>query len=108
MNDISLTIRLPHEINLQLSATSKEVGMTKTNVIRMAIHDFLTDDKIKLDFSSDVFSKRDRIVLNVNQLTQSILADACRKYNQSMNAIVTAVAVLALERSSKWLQSTMN
>ncbi len=40
MNDISLTVRLPHELNIRLKTASKEVGVTKTNLIRSAIHDF--------------------------------------------------------------------
>ncbi len=103
-NDISLTIRLPHELNTQLQTVAKELGMTKTNLLRSAIHDLLTTDDITLDFSSTPGIK-DRFVLNVNQITHDILESVCEKYSQSMNAVVTAVGVLALERSSKWLQS---
>lgn len=104
-NDISLTIRLPHELNIQLQAVAKELGMTKTNLLRSAIHDFLTVDGVALDFSLTSGTK-DRLVLNINHITHNILESACAKYSQSMNAVVTAVGVLALERSSKWLQST--
>lgn len=106
-NDISLTIRLPHELNAELKKTAKDVGVTKTNFIRCAIHDFLTVDTITLKFPQNPSPQKDRLVLNVNQLTYSILKNACEKYNQSMNAIVIAVSILALERSTKWLQSTM-
>lgn len=107
-NSISLTIRLPHELNAQLSLISKEVGMTKTGIIRSAIHDFLTTDSYLLNFAPNYSNKDDRLVLNVNPLTHSILEDACKIHNQSMNAMVTAVSILALERSTKWLQSTKN
>lgn len=103
-NNISLTVRLPHELNSQLQLAAKEVGVTKTNLLRSAIHDFLTTDAVVLDFSPTPGAK-DRLVLNVNQITHSILEAACRKHSQSMNAVVTAVAILALERATKWLQS---
>lgn len=105
-NDISITVRLPHELNIQLKAVSKEIGMTKTNLIRSAIHDFLTIDEKTLEFPSSDPSQKDRLVLNVNQLTYSILENTCKKYNQSMNAVIIAVSALSLERSSKWLQAT--
>lgn len=104
-NSISLTIRLPHELNMQLTAISKEVGITKTNLLRSAINDFLTKDEFALDFSTNYSGKSDRLVLNVNHLTHSILDNVCKKHGQSMNAVVTAVSILALERSAKWLQS---
>ena len=103
-NNLSLTIRLPHELNVQLQSAAKELGMTRTNLLRSAIHDFLTADGVFLDFSA-IPGPKDRLVLNVNQMTQSILDSACEKYSQSMNVIVTAVGFLALERATKWLQS---
>lgn len=103
-NDISLTVRLPHTLNAQLQAVSKELGMTKTSLLRSAIHDFLVKDNAMLDFSETTGTK-DRLVLNVNQITYNILENSCKKYSQSMNAVVTAVGFLALERSTKWLQS---
>lgn len=106
-NDLSLTIRLPHELNNQLKQVSKNIGITKTNLIRSAIHDFLTDEKVVLNFSFKYSNEKDRLVLNVNQITYNILENTCKKYNQSMNAVVTSVSIMALERSSKWLQSTM-
>lgn len=105
-NNISLTVRLPHELNVQLAAIAKEVGMTKTNLIRSAIHGFLTEDENNIDFSQNNVSQRDRLVLNVNQITYSILENASKKHNESINSVITAVSILALERSSKWLQST--
>ncbi len=102
-NDISLTIRLPHELNIQLKTAAKTTGFTKTNLIRMAIHDFLTVADTKLDFSPNP-DKKDRLVLNVNPYLHGILENACKKYGQSMNAVVTAVSILALERASKWMK----
>ena len=107
MNNIALTIRLPHELNTQLTEISKKLGITKTNFIRSAIHDFLTVKEPNLNFSYPS-KKSDRLVLNVNQLTHSILQEACQTYQQSMNAVVIAVSILALERSTKWLQSTQH
>lgn len=105
-NNISITVRLPHELNTQLKSVSKEIGVTKTNLIRSAIHDFLTEDNNDINVSSDYTGNSDRLVLNVNSLTYGILDNACKKYNKSMNAIIISVSILALERSTKWLQST--
>ena len=104
-NNISLTVRLPHELNAQLKEMSKSLGLTKTNLIRAGIHDFLTSDEYVLDFKLNQTDKKDRLVLNINQITFDILQNTCEKYNQSMNAVVTAVSILALERSAKWLKS---
>lgn len=107
-NNISLTIRLPYEINEKLITASKALGMTKTNLIRMAIHELPKDDNIALDFSQNITDKKYRLVLNVNQLTYDILESVCKKYNQSMNAVVVAISYFALELSAKWLQSIKN
>ena len=107
-NNISLTIRLPHELSEQLKQTSKQLGTTRTGLIRSAIHDFLTKDEIVLDFSSTYSDKSDRLTLNVNQVTRDILENACLKYNQSANAVVIALSALILERSAKWLQLAGN
>ncbi len=107
-NNISLTVRLPHELNKQLKEASKQLGITKTNLIRSAIHDFLTKSETVLDFSPTYSDKNDRLVLNVNQVTRDILENTCQKYNQSANAVVIALSTLILERSAKWLQSAKN
>lgn len=104
-NNISLTVRLPHELSVKLQAAGKELGMTRTNLIRSAIHDFLINDASTLNFSAIPGSK-DRLVLNINQITYDILENACKEHSQSMNAVITAVSILALERATKWLQST--
>jgi predicted DNA-binding protein len=107
MNDIPLTIRLPHELNQKLTEVAKGIGMTKTSLIRSAIHDFLIHDDLFIDFSSSSNSdKRDRLVLNVNQNTYNILDKACKKNNESMNSLVVAISFMALERASKWLSLT--
>lgn len=107
-NTISLTVRLPKELSQKLKTISKEIGITRSNLIRLAIHDFLLKDAPKLDFNTTYTKETDRFVLNINTITQNILEDACKKYNQSMNAIITAVSILALERSTKWIQSLKN
>lgn len=107
-NNISLTVRMPCELNEKLTSSSKALGMTKTNLIRMAIHELPKGNDIELDFSQNITDKKYRLVLNVNQLTYDILENACKKYNQSMNAIVIAISYYALELSAKWLQSIMN
>lgn len=104
-NDLSLTVRLPRDLSRQMKSVCQKLGMTRTNLIRSAIHDFLTVDGIQLDFP-DYTGEKDRLVLNLNQLTYDILNTACQRYNQSMNAVIVAISVLALERASKWLQAT--
>lgn len=101
-NDISLTVRLPHELNEKLKVASKKLGITKTNLIRWGIH-LLKDETNTLTFSSGFPVTKDRLVLNVNQLTYEILDHACHQYNQSMNATVIAICVLALEHYSTLL-----
>lgn len=101
-NDISLTVRLPHELNEKLQEVAKAAGFTKTNLIRIGIHHCLVHDKAALDFEH-TSDKKDRLVLNVNQLTYRILEDTCKEYGQSMNAVITAVSALTLEYASKWL-----
>ena len=103
-NDISLTVRLSSQLSKQLQSVAKELGMTKTNLLRSAIHDFLVVDDVALDFSVSP-GEKDRFVLNVNQITYSLLESTCKKHSQSMNAVIGAVGVLALERATKWLQS---
>lgn len=103
-NNISVTVRLPHELNLQLTSISKEMGVSKTSFIRTAVRDFLTTDPA-LDFSVNSSDNRDRLVLNLNPITYEILKYACNKYNQSANAVIVAVTAFALECSAKWLQS---
>ncbi len=103
-NNISVTVRLPHELNLQLTSISKEMGVSKTSFIRTAVRDFLTSDPA-LDFSVNSSDNRDRLVLNLNPITYEILKYACDKYNQSANAVIVAVTAFALECSAKWLQS---
>ena len=105
MNDISLTVRLPSELNTELQTAAKKLGLTKTNLIRYAIHEMLTIDGIEPNFSVSP-EPRYRFVLNVNQLTYSILEDACKKYSQSMNAVIIATCLLALKRSEEWLLPT--
>lgn len=102
MNDISLTIRLPHEINLELANLSKNLGITKTNLIRNFIHE-LSENNASLVFANTFEKyKKDRIVLNVNKLTHDILLDYSKKYDQSINSVVIAVCILSLN-NSKWL-----
>ncbi len=107
-NNISLTVRLPHELNEQLKEASKQLGITKTNSIRSAIHEFLNKDGATLDFSPIYSDKSDRLVLNLNQITRDILENTCQQYNQSANAVIIALSVLILKRSAKWLQSAGN
>jgi hypothetical protein len=103
-NNISITVRLPQGISNELKILAKDLGMTRTNLLRMSIHDFLAKNETTLTFADIDTAKRDRLVLNVNQFTFDILDAACKKHQQSMNSIINAVSLLALERYTKWLQ----
>lgn len=108
LNNIPITVRLPIELNDRLTVNAKALGVTKTNLIRMAIHELPKSDEIALDFSQNFTDKKYRLVLNVNALTYDILENACKKYEQSMNAVVIAIGYFALDISAKLLQSITN
>lgn len=101
-NNISLTIRLPNSLNVKLTDTSKSLGLTKVSFIRFAIWNFLDEHPQPLTFT-DSTENTFRLVLAVNQNTYEILERACQQHNQSINSIVIAVSVLALERYAKYL-----
>lgn len=101
-NNISLTIRLPHELNVQLQEAAKQLGMTRTNLIRICIHFFLSDKNYTPIYTTPS-GHRDRLVLNVNQLTFDILQNICNESKQSMNTVVTSIAFQALEYANKLL-----
>lgn len=103
-NNISVTVRLPHDLNEELKTTSTKVGMTKTNLIRLAIHECLAKGTEELQFPSEACSQKDRLVLNINQTTLDLLNEASAKYGQSVNAVVTAVCLWGIEYYSRWLQ----
>ena len=102
-NEISLTVRLPAELNEQLAAAAKSLGMTKTNLIRFGIHEYQSDPDAHLDFSMSRVASRYRLVLNVNALTFSILDTLCKQSGESMNAVVTALCIYAVERCARLL-----
>jgi len=105
MNDIPLTIRLPSELNLQLATASKFLGLTKTNLLRATIHHDLARDGENLRFTAPVSGKKHRLVFNVNRLTFEILENISARHGQTMNAVIVAVAMLAVELSATWLRS---
>lgn len=103
-NNISVTVRLPHDLNEELKTTSAKVGMTKTNLIRLAIHECLAKGTDKLQFSEKSCPQKDRLVLNINQTTLDLLNEASVKHGQSVNAVVTSVCIWGIEYYSRWLQ----
>lgn len=104
LNPISLTVRLPEKLDEELTAACKSLGMPKTTLIRICIHDFLQDSNIVLDFSPCESTKTKRLVLNVNEHLSDLLNEAALRAGRSVNAVVIAVSALALERATKWLQ----
>lgn len=104
LNPISLTVRLPEKLDDELTSVCKSLGMPKTALIRICIHDFLQDENTVLDFSACEDSKTKRLVLNVNEHLDALLNEAAKGSGHSINAVIIAVSALALERASKWLQ----
>ena len=100
-NEIALTIRIPDDLNEGLTKTAKDLGMTKLNLIRFAIWDFLENENCKLLFSTK--ENNFRVALKVNKNTYQLLEQASKQYGQSINSIVIAVTTLALTRYSKYL-----
>lgn len=103
LNPISLTVRLPEKLDEELTVACKKLGMPKSALIRICIHDFLQDDVV-LDFAWCNDTKTKRLVLNVNEHLNALLDNAAKKSGKSVNAVVIAVSALALERATKWLQ----
>ena len=104
LNPISLTVRLPEKLDEELTTACKSLGMPKTTLIRICIHDFLQDSNTTLDFSPCESAKTKRLVLNVNEHLNALLDDTALRAGCSVNAVVIAVSALALERATKWLQ----
>lgn len=94
-NDVFFTVRISHELNIQMKEISKITGLTRQSIIRFAIHDLLLQDNVVLDFSNPAGTK-DRFVLNLNDTTFKKLQDISAKYAQSMNSVVTAAARLGI------------
>lgn len=103
-NDISLTVRLPKELNTALTKLSKDLGITKVNLLRFAIHLFLSERPTSLTFTDTTATKdKARLVFLTNHVTYNLLADASAKYGQSINSVITSIAMMALEHYSKYL-----
>ena len=105
MNFTSITVRLPHDLNTSLTNACKALGMPKTTLIRIIIHEDLQRRRNEIVFDVDASSGRDRLVLNVNEKTYAVLESVANQHNQSINAVVTVTCSLALERASKWLKA---
>lgn len=101
-NDISLTIRLPKTLNDDLTQLSKQLGITKVNLLRFAIHLFLMEKPTPLIFDGSS-SEKFRFNFHVNAVTNSLLVEASEHYGQPINSVVTAIAYLAVGHYSKYL-----
>lgn len=102
-NDISLTVRIPRTLNDDLTTLSKELGVTKVNLLRFATHLFLSEKPTPLNFTASSSDDRFRFVFNTNQVTYDLLQKASEDYKQSINSVITAIAYLALQHYSKYL-----
>lgn len=101
MNDIPLTIRIPEQLNEQLTELSKSLGVPKVGLLRFTIWSFNNHPKVLVFDPSSVNSFR--FVLSVNKATYQILENVSKQYSQSINSVVIALANLAVQSYSKYL-----
>lgn len=91
-NNISLTLRMPHELDKELSSISTFIGITKSNLIRESIHRCLCKDYEYKDYFPETPNEY-RIALNINENTYKILENYSNSKNISMNsAIIFSIA----------------
>lgn len=104
-NDVSLTVRIPKSLSDKLISKGKSIGFTRTNFIRIAIHQFLSDTQTDLSSvnNSSYTDKPTRFVLNLNAGTYALLEQASAAYKLSINAVILRVCILVLEYYSKLL-----
>lgn len=103
-NDVSLTVRLPKDLNSELTNLSKKLGITKVNLLRFAVHYFLQDKPTTLTFDTSIVEdEKFRFAFNVNRTAYELLNSASEEYGQSINSVVTSIAFLALKHYSRYL-----
>lgn len=100
---ISLTLRLPIELNEQITEVSKLLGFTKTNLIRLSIYEYLDKDTLP-DLNTIISEYSDfkyRMVFNINQSTYQILEKQAKNYNLPINKLLVYSSKKALTYYSK-------
>lgn len=100
---VSLTLRLPVELNEQITKVSKALGFTKTNLIRLSIYEYLDQDELP-DLNATISEYNDfkyRMVLNINQATYQILEKQSKSYNLPINKLLVYSSKRALTYYSK-------
>jgi len=103
-NNIPLTLRLPADLNEQLNRIAKATGITKTNLLRQSIYDYLDVPEIKIsDFNIlPVYgTEKHRIVLNINSYTYDILEKQSKKFSLSFNNLLAYSSIKILQYYSK-------
>lgn len=93
-----ITIRLPKDINTGMQSIANLTGLSKTDVIRIAVLTYL--DKVKLDHYRTVTvgtSPNTRINVKITPLLDEILMDKAEQYATSINGLV----IYALNRLQK-------
>ena len=103
MNEISLTVRMPQDLNDQLTALCKRLGLPKLPFLRFSVWVFLNDDPKDLIFDEIQSDSKFRFTFNVNKNIYDILETTSKRYEQSINSVVIKVANMALERYSTYL-----
>lgn len=103
LNEIPITLRIPVELDSELKRLSKALGFTKTNLIRLAIHEKMSD----VDFhdTSIESTKTHRLVLNVNAPTLELLQNTAQQKGVSINRVVVVACLRSVEHYSKLLSA---
>lgn len=102
-NNISLTIRIPEELNKCFTELSQNLGIPKVAMLRYAVW-IMNENPTELSFDQMAATDNTfRFAFNVNPKTYQIIENLSLQYSQSINSIVTALIILTLERYSKYL-----
>lgn len=102
-NDISLTIRLPLDLDAKLSDVSDFLGITKSNLIRESIHRCLDKEHNYIEYDFDN-SEKHRIALNLNQNTYKILEMFVKDNTVSMNSAIIFSVSQSVEHYTKLMK----
>lgn len=89
LNSVMLTIRLPLQLSSKLEIVSKHLGMSKSNLIRVAILKYLDVPSLN-DFHEVKTSsiKNKRINLSLTEFLYSIVKDKANKLNVTVNSLI--------------------
>ena len=98
MSSTTITIRLPLELSDKLDYVSENIGMTKSNLIRVAILKYL--DVKQLDEFEEIKASSEsnkRINLSLTELLYSIV----KKQSDNLGVTVNSLIIYASEKIQK-------